>query len=53
MKVVVMGAGSAQFMPELADFCSLDGIGPYEVAVVDTDPRRLAIAGGEIGRAHV
>ena len=46
MKVVVMGAGSAQFMPELADFCSLTGIGPYEVAVVDTDPRRLAIAGG-------
>jgi alpha-galactosidase len=46
MKVVVIGAGSAQFMPELADFCTLDAIGPYEVALVDTDPRRLAIATG-------
>jgi alpha-galactosidase len=46
MKVVVIGAGSAQFMPELADFCTLDAIGPYEVALVDTDPRRLAIAAG-------
>lgn len=46
MKVVVIGAGSAQFMPELADFCSLDGIGEYEVALVDTEPRRLEIAGG-------
>lgn len=46
MKVVVVGAGSAQFMPELADFCTLDGIGPYQVALVDTDPRRLAIASG-------
>lgn len=50
MKVVVIGAGSAQFMPELADFCTLGGIGEYEVALVDTEPRRLEIAGG-VGRA--
>ena len=43
MKIAVIGAGSAQFMHELADFCALDGIGPYEVALVDTDPSRLAV----------
>lgn len=42
MKIAVVGAGSAQFMLELADFCALDGIGPYEVALVDTHPGRLA-----------
>lgn len=46
MKVVIVGAGSAQFMAELADFCTLDGIGRYEVALVDTDARRLSIAEG-------
>ncbi len=43
MKVAVVGAGSAQFLIELADFCALDGIGPYEVAMVDTDPHRLSV----------
>ena len=43
MKITVIGAGSAQFMPELADLCALDGIGSYEVALVDTDPGRLAV----------
>ncbi len=43
MKVVVIGAGSAQFLIELADFCALGGIGPYEVAMVDTDPHRLDV----------
>ena len=42
MKIAVVGAGSAQFMLELADFCALDGIGAYEVALVDTHPGRLA-----------
>lgn len=46
MKVAIIGAGSAQFLHELADFCALDGIGPYEVALVDTDRRRLAVAEG-------
>lgn len=45
MKIAVIGAGSAQFLIELADFCSLDGIGPYEVAMVDTDPHRLEVVG--------
>lgn len=50
MKIAVIGAGSAQFMEELADFCSLDGIGPYEVALVDTNATRLDVAVG-VGRA--
>lgn len=50
MKIAVIGAGSAQFMEELADFCSLDGIGPYEVALVDTNATRLDVATG-VGRA--
>jgi alpha-galactosidase len=45
VKVAVVGAGSAQFLIELADFCALDGIGPYEVAMVDTDPQRLDVVG--------
>ncbi len=50
MKIAVVGAGSAQFLVELADFCSLGGIGPYEVAMVDTDPHRLEVVGrlGEV-----
>ena len=44
MKIAVVGAGSAQFMGELADFCALDGIGPYEVALVDTHAGRRAVA---------
>jgi alpha-galactosidase len=43
VKIAVVGAGSAQFLWELADFCALDGIGPYEVAMVDTHPSRLAV----------
>lgn len=43
MKIAVIGAGSAQFLGELADFCALDGIGPYEVAMVDTNESRLAV----------
>jgi len=43
VKITVIGAGSAQFMQELADLCALDGIGPYEVALVDTNPSRLAV----------
>lgn len=43
MKIVIIGAGSAQFLWELADFCALDGIGSYEVAMVDTHPTRLAV----------
>jgi len=49
VKVAIVGAGSAQFMFELADVCALDGIGPYDVALVDTDPGRLAVV-GEFGR---
>ena len=49
MKIAVVGAGSAQFLVELADFCALDGIGPYEVAMVDTDPHRLEVV-GRLGR---
>jgi alpha-galactosidase len=50
VKIAVVGAGSAQFLLELADFCSLGGIGPYEVAMVDTDPHRLGVVGrlGEV-----
>ena len=44
MKIAVVGAGSAQFMEELADLCALDGIGPYEVALVDTHAGRRAAA---------
>ena len=43
MKIAVVGAGSAQFVAELADLCALDGTGRYEVALVDTDPGRLAV----------
>ena len=50
MKIAVIGAGSAQFIDKLADFCSLDGIGPYEVALVDTNATRLDVAAG-VGRA--
>jgi alpha-galactosidase len=52
VKIAVIGAGSAQFMDELADFCSLDGIGPYEVALVDTNATRLDVAAG-VARAVV
>jgi len=44
VKITVIGAGSAQFMEELADFCALDGIGPYEVALVDTNAGRRTVA---------
>jgi alpha-galactosidase len=43
MKIAVIGAGSAQFLLELADLCALDGIGPYQVALVDTHAARLAV----------
>jgi alpha-galactosidase len=43
LKIAVVGAGSAQFLVELADLCALDGLGPYEVALVDTHPTRLAV----------
>jgi alpha-galactosidase len=43
VKIAVVGAGSAQFLIELADFCALEGIGPYEVAMVDTDAHRLDV----------
>jgi alpha-galactosidase len=43
VKIAVVGAGSAQFMAELADLCALDGIGPYEVALFDTHTGRLAV----------
>ena len=41
MKIAVIGAGSAQFLHELADLCALPDIGPYEVALCDTHPVRL------------
>lgn len=43
LKIAVIGAGSAQFLVELADLCALDGLGPYEVALVDTHRTRLAV----------
>lgn len=49
MKIAVIGAGSAQFILELADFCALTDIGPYEVAMVDTHPGRLDVA-ASVGR---
>jgi alpha-galactosidase len=50
LRIAVIGAGSAQFLPELADFCALDGIGRYEVALVDTHPTRATVA-EQFGRA--
>jgi alpha-galactosidase len=43
LKIAVLGAGSAQFLVELAELCAMDGLGPYEVALVDTHPTRLAV----------
>jgi len=42
MKVAVIGAGSAQFLWELADLCALHDVGPYEIALCDTHPVRLS-----------
>ena len=41
MKVGVIGAGSAQFLFELAELCALGEVGDYEVAMFDTDSHRL------------
>ena len=48
-RIVAIGAGSAQFIGELADLCALADIGPYELAMVDTDPARLDVV-AELGR---
>ncbi|HKY17044.1 MAG TPA: hypothetical protein VJM33_19105 [Microthrixaceae bacterium] len=44
MRIAVVGAGSAQFLFELAELCALPDVGPYEVALCDTDPNRLQVA---------
>jgi len=49
VKVAAIGAGSAQFLFELAELCALLEIGPYEVAMYDTDPARLTIV-ADFGR---
>jgi alpha-galactosidase len=44
MKIAVIGAGSAQFIHELADLASRSELGPYELALCDTHGARLAAA---------
>ena len=45
MKVVLVGAGSAQFTQELiGDLCSLSDLEPFEIALHDVDLARLEIA---------
>lgn len=44
IKLALIGAGSARSHRELMDLCALDDIGPYEVALHDLAPRRLAVA---------
>jgi alpha-galactosidase/6-phospho-beta-glucosidase family protein len=41
-RIAVIGAGSAQFLLELAELAALEDIGPYELALCDLHPSRLA-----------